>query len=148
MKVLQRQHFRLLLVEDDIDRVEQFRAWLPDWARLVWAQSAGSAIGLIRRDQGHVYGGVLLDHDLPQRAITADDRALSGTDVAAVLVEYFSPDIPVFIHSTNQVQVPRLARQLEGAGFWVTRMPFHELSEKALLEWLEEARAIWRDSTP
>ena len=94
--------FRLLRVEDDIGRMQEFRVWLPQWAKLVWVQSAGSAIGLIRRDHGHVYGGVLLDHDLAQRAMTADDESLSGTDVALTLVEHFSIDIPILIHSTNQ----------------------------------------------
>lgn len=46
--------FRLLLIEDNVGRVQDFRAWLPPWARLVWAQSAGQALGLIRRDRGHV----------------------------------------------------------------------------------------------
>jgi hypothetical protein len=137
--------FRLLLVEDDIGRVQDFRSWLPPWARLVWAQSAGQALGLIRRDRGRVYGGVLLDHDLGQRAMTADDESLSGTDVALALVEHFSIDIPILIHSTNQVQVPRVIRQLEDKGFWVTRMPFYDLTNAAFLAWLEEAHDLWEE---
>jgi len=136
---------RLLLVEDDIGRVRDFRAWLPPWAKLVWAQSAGSAIGLIRRDRGYVYGGVLLDHDLCQRAMTADDESLSGTDVALALVQHFSIDIPILIHSTNQVQVPRVIRQLEDKGFWVTRIPFYHMTEEAFLTWLQEAHGLWED---
>ena len=42
-----RRVFRLLLIEDDVGRVQDFRAWLPPWAMLVWAQSAGAALGLI-----------------------------------------------------------------------------------------------------
>ena len=73
-----RSLFRLLLVEDDSDRVEIFRSWVPAGVHIVWARSAGAAIGLARRDRGSVYGGVLLDHDLQQQAITADDKNLSG----------------------------------------------------------------------
>lgn len=135
--------FRLLLIEDDIGRVDEFRSWLPNWAHLVWAQSAGSAIGLIRRDHGHIYGGVLLDHDLVQRAMTEDDYSLSGTDVALVMVQNFSIDIPVLIHSTNQTQVRRIVHQLEEKGFWVTRIPFYDMTESAFLIWLEEARELW-----
>ena len=140
--------FRLLLIEDDIGRVEDFHHWLPQWARLVWTQSAGSAIGLIRRDHGHVYGGVLLDHDLVQRAITEDDESLSGTDVALKLVEHFSIDIPILIHSTNQVQVLRVTSQLENKGFRVTRIPYYDMTESAFLTWLEEARELWIIASP
>ncbi len=111
----------------------------------MWAQSAGSAIGLIRRDRGYVYAGVLLDHDLGQRAMTADDESLSGTDVALALVEHFSIDIPILIHSTNQVQVPRIVRQLEDKGVWVTRLPYYHMTEEAFLAWLDEARDIWEE---
>jgi hypothetical protein len=137
--------FRLLLGEDNLGRVQDFRAWLPPWARLVWAQSAGQALGLIRRDRGRVYGGVLLDHDLAERAITEDDQSLSGSEVAIALIENFSADIPILIHSTNQVQVPRVVRQLEEAGFWITRIPYYHMTEEAFLAWLKEAHAIWEE---
>ncbi|MCU0834291.1 MAG: hypothetical protein MUC77_07630 [Chromatiaceae bacterium] len=137
--------FRILLIEDDIERVQSVRTWLPPWARVVWAQSAGGALGLIRRDAGHVYGGVMLDHDLGQRAMTADDAALSGSDVALALIAHFSPDIPILVQSTNQVQVPRVVRQLEEQGFWVTRRPWYEMTEAAFLAWIEEARALWEE---
>lgn len=146
MRVTERARvFRLLLIEDDIGRVEDFRAWLPSWAMLVWAQSAGAALGVIRRDSGRVYGGVLLDHDLEQRAKTMDDESLSGTDVALALVQHFSTDVPILIHSMNQVHVPRVARQLEDRGFWVTRIPFYNLSEARFRAWLDEARDIWEE---
>jgi hypothetical protein len=135
--------FRLLLIEDDIGRVADFRTWCPAWAKLVWAQSAGAALGLIRRDPGRVYGGILLDHDLGQRAITHEVESLSGTDVALALVQYFSSEIPILIHSTNQAQVPRVVRQLEERGFWVTRIPFYEMGEERFRAWLDEAREIW-----
>ena len=137
--------FRLLLVEDNAARVRDFRAWLPSWVHLVWAQSAGGAIGLIRRDRGHVYGGVLLDYDLQQRTMTEDDESLSGSNVALSLIEHFSIDVPILIHSTNVAQVPQIFRQLEGKGFWVTRIAFYDLTEALLIDWLEEAREIWEE---
>ena len=66
--------FRLLLIEDDSERIEQFRAWLPEDARLVVAMSAGRAIGTLQRDGRGVYAGVMLDHDLQQHAATDADR--------------------------------------------------------------------------
>jgi CheY-like chemotaxis protein len=103
--------FRLLLVEDNIGRVEELRSWLPPWAKLVWAQSAGGALGLIRRDPGRVYGGILLDHDLGERAMTRDDELLSGTDVAIAIIEHFSTDIPVLIRTSKQMTAD-LAEQI------------------------------------
>ncbi len=135
--------FRLLLVEDNIGRVEELRSWLPPWAKLVWAQSAGGALGLIRRDPGRVYGGILLDHDLGERAMTRDDELLSGTDVAIAIIEHVSADIPVLIHSTNQTKVTRIVRQLEEHGFWVTRIPYYHMTETAFRDWLNEAHEIW-----
>jgi hypothetical protein len=45
----------------------------------------------------------------------------------------------------NQVHVPRVARQLEDRGFWVTRIPFYNLSEALFRAWLDEARDIWEE---
>ena len=45
--------FRLLLIEDNQDRVELFRSWVSAGVHIVWAKSGGSAIGIIRRDPGH-----------------------------------------------------------------------------------------------
>lgn len=140
--------FRVLLIEDDIKRRHTFKNWLPDWARLVWAKSAGSAMGLIRRDAGRNYGAVLLDHDLVMRTITSEDNSLSGTDVAHALSRHFSIDIPILIHSINPARAPAIARLLDDKGFWVTRMPYDELTPSFFLEWLEEAHDIWLSLGP
>lgn len=108
--------FRLLVIEDDEVREQQFRAWLPNDVLLRWAESAGTAVGVIRRDPGHVWSGVTLDHDLAPRARTEDDLGLPGIDVAWALMDHFSVDIPILVHSTNQVQAPRVVRQLERKG--------------------------------
>lgn len=55
---------RILIVEDDDERVAKFRSWLPETMRIVHARSAGSAIGILQRDKGRVYAGIMLDHDL------------------------------------------------------------------------------------
>lgn len=139
--------FRLLLVEDDEERVTTFQSWLPDAVRLVRAPSARAALEIIQRDPGQVYGGVLLDHDLGQRALTEADQTLSGTQVARALIRYFSPDVPILVHSNNHTQVPALVRTLQAQGFWVTRIPYYSLTQEAFQAWLEEARALWADLT-
>ncbi|CRI67807.1 hypothetical protein THIOKS1850007 [Thiocapsa sp. KS1] len=137
--------FRLLLIEDNAGREQEFRSWLPPDVLLRWAQSAGTALGVIRRDPGHIWSGVLLDHDLAERARTTEDTSLSGTDVALALMAHFSVDIPILIHSTNQVQAPRVARQLEEKGFWVTHIPYYHMTEQKFVAWVEAVRELWDD---
>jgi hypothetical protein len=43
------------------------------------------------------------------------------------------------------VQTPRVVRQLEQNGFWVTHCPFYQIDEHIFSQWLGEARAIWAD---
>lgn len=138
--------FRILLIEDNADRVELFRSWVPAGVHIVWTKSAGSSIGVIRRDPGYVYGGILLDHDLQEQTITQADKGLSGTNVVIEIITHFSPDIPVLVHSTNPVQGPQMAKKLEQAGFWVSRIPMHYLEKENFTEWLQEARELWEDS--
>lgn len=135
--------FRLLVVEDDSDRMDMFRSWVPSDVHIVWARSAGVAIGLIRRDSSADYGGVLLDHDLQQQVITADDRDLSGSNVAQELImnKYF--DVPILVHSTNQRAAPRMVSQLSHAGFWVTHPPMYQLTPELFCKWVLEAKEFW-----
>ena len=133
----------MLVIEDNPERVELFRSWAAGNAQIIWARSGGAALGLIRRDSGNVYGGVLLDHDLHEQAMTEADLNLSGTQVAEALIQHFSFEIPVLVHSTNQVQAPLVVSRLEHAGFWVTHIPMYHLTGGAFGEWLSEAIDIW-----
>lgn len=135
--------FRLLVIEDNAERLKSFRAWTVGDLQIVWARSAGAALGLIQRDSGYVYGGVLLDHDLTELAITEADLGLSGTQVADALIQFFSPDVPILVHSTNIVQALRVVSRLEGAGFWVTHIPMHQLTRDAFACWTNEAKELW-----
>lgn len=138
--------FRLLIVEDNPERIETFRSWLPNPIPLVWARSAGAAIGLIRRDPGYVYGGILLDHDLQLQAMTDDDQDLSGTQVARVLIQHVSPDVPILVHSINRRDAPRMVEQLRASGFWVTHAPMDRLTEEFFRNWLAEVRSLWEET--
>jgi hypothetical protein len=48
---------RLLLIEDDMTRIDLFQKWLPADIRMVVASSPGKAIGILQRDRGRVYAG-------------------------------------------------------------------------------------------
>lgn len=137
--------FRILVIEDNKTRIETFQAWLPATVRLVVASSAGRAIGILERDSGSVYGGIMLDHDLSDQVATSADSLLSGTDVVKTIINYISPDVPILIHSMNPKGSRIMARMLEGSGFDVTVVSMELLDKVRFTMWLEEARELWED---
>ena len=131
----------LLIVEDNPHRVEVFESWikhakLPCQLRVVWAKAAGSAIGLLKRDQGRVYAGILLDHDLDLQNLTNFSGQYSGKDVVKAIIEYVDLDVPVMVHSTNVTGGPDMASKLRGAGFTVELAPFNDLNFGIYKDWL------------
>ena len=70
--------FRILIIEDDQERIKRLLSWMPADVRTVVTTSAGKAIGLLKRDRGNVYAGILLDHDLQEQVAAENDRYLSG----------------------------------------------------------------------
>jgi CheY-like chemotaxis protein len=137
--------FRILLIEDDPGRTARLTAWLPHDLRIVVASSAGRAVGILRQDRGLVYGGILLDHDLQQQAITEADRRLSGSDVVNAIIANVDDSVPVLVHSMNTSRSPAMVSRLVDAGFSVTRIPMSELTMESLGEWVREARSAWQD---
>ena len=154
-----RAFMRVLIVEDDEPRVlfleRAFRAAEVRWReelgdeapeiRHVWARAATAAIGVLNRDSGRVYAGVLLDRDLNNQNLTSMDRHKTGEHVVEVVVQQLEEDIPVLVHSTNQSGGPRMAGRLERAGFSVSFVPFYNLTERRMAEWLDEALEAWID---
>ena len=137
--------FRLLIIEDDHERERILKSWLPEDVKTVVAGSGGRAIGVLERDKGNVYAGILLDHDLQGRAATATDCSLDGKDVVNMIVKNISKNVPILVHSMNVTQAPVMANKLEKEGFCVTRIPMAILTKERLQEWVAEARAIWED---
>ena len=135
---------RILIVEDDNNRVKKFQSWLPDDMRLVHASSAGRVLGILQRDRD-VYAGIMLDHDLQIQIATEHDFFLSGTNVVEWIIALVRPDIPVLVHSMNPADAPLMVKRLNKAGFSVTRMPMSELTEQQFAEWLGEVRECWAE---
>jgi len=130
---------RLLMVEDDPERVEVIRAWLPQDFRLVVAASAGRARGVLRRDRGRVYAGIMLDLDLQLRAVHESEQFMSGRDVALDIRHNIDRSVPILVHSLNP-RAGSVVEQLEGAGFAVTRIPMEQFTREQFQEWLAEVR--------
>lgn len=127
---------RILLVEDDGDREAALRSWVPADVRVVVARSAGLAIGVLKRDQGDVYAGIILDFNLDGRRITESDGRLTGNDLVGVISECCSRSTQILVHSNSQVYSPRLVRALEIAGFDVTRIPMSQLTAEDVRAWV------------
>ena len=65
---------RILLIEDNRERIALFRDWLRNSEFvLIDASSGGRAKGILRKGLTGGIAGVLLDHDLDQQPMTAAD---------------------------------------------------------------------------
>ena len=137
--------FRILIVEDNLERANLIKSWLPSDARPVVVTSAGKAIGLVRRDRGHVYAGIMLDHDLQEHTVNETDQCLNGMTVVDTLIQYISNDIPILVHSVNQSRGPAMVNKLKKFNYWVTRIPMDELTAERCLGWIDDVRELWED---
>ena len=138
---------RVLLIEDNVRRIERFRAWLPAEILRVEARSAGQAMGFLKRQQPGELCGILLDRDLDQQAMTEIDTRLSGSGLIALIVQYVERHGPVFTHSTNMSGGASMAKRLVAAAFWVTKMATYALTMEGLADWREQALAVKRGGT-
>ena len=137
------QSLRLLIVEDNTERIKLFREWCPEDVKIVTSSTVGSSIGLLRRDKGRVYAGILLDHDLQEQAILASDKELNARDFLDVLITEISKDVPILVHSMNLQCAPIMVTKLESAGFFVTREPMDNLNREKFLAWLVQVQDWW-----
>ncbi len=135
----------ILLIEDDLRRIQWFGNYLPIDFRLIVARSGGTALGMIKRDKGHVYGGIMLDHDLQMRQVVADDGNISGSQLVDAIITCISPDVPILVHSMNPEKSPMMVRKLSDAGFWVTKETWFDITEDSYMEWLEGVQEEWND---
>ncbi len=143
-----KRFFRILIVEDNIERANLLKAWLPADARPVVVTSAGKAIGLIRRDKGHVYAGIMLDHDLQEHTVNDADQLLTGMTVVDTLIRHIPNDVPILVHSVNQTRGPAMVKRLRKFNYWVTRIPMDEFTQEQCEGWIDEARELWEDLQP
>lgn len=133
---------RLLIVEDDKHRVDAITGWVRQRTRIVWAKSAGMAIGLLNRDRGRVYDGIMIDYNLHKQKITGQDKLHHGLHVVDAIVRNVDNDVPIFVHSSNIKNGPVMAQRLRGAGFAVDAMPFYGLKEHMFEEWFEYVQEL------
>ncbi|NBD95290.1 MAG: hypothetical protein GVY11_02290 [Gammaproteobacteria bacterium] len=134
---------RLLVVEDNAERLALFKRWMPEDVRVTWAPSAGRAMRIIQLDAGRVYAGMLLDHDLVDQNASESELGLTGRHVVDRIVRHIHPDAAMLVHSINPAGARMMVEKLELAGFWTTRVPFPQLGEARLNRWIDEIRSYW-----
>lgn len=136
---------RILLVEDDAERIATFRRWIEGTEFvLIEASSGGRAMGIFRKGMTDGIAGLCLDHDLDQQPVNSNDF-LSASKLMSSIVLSLPKFVPVLIHSMNAQKPPQMERQLSSAGFSVTRRRMVALTAEFFAEWLEEVRAAWED---
>ena len=131
---------RILIIEDNTQREELIRSWVPPDVRTVIARSAGRAIGILERDRGRVYSGIVLDYDLQEKAATEADRYLSGQDLVDRIIRNVDRDVPILVHSVNTSQGWIMVVRLRKQGFDVTHIPMSLLTAQTFAEWMGEVR--------
>jgi hypothetical protein len=134
---------RLLVVEDNAQRLALFKRWMPADVRVTWARSAGRAMRIIELDPGRVYAGMLLDHDLVDQNASPAELGLTGRHVVDRIVRHVDSDSAMLVHSINPAGARLMVQSLEAAGFWTTRTPFPSLNETKLHAWIDEIRSYW-----
>lgn len=135
---------RILLIEDDPDRITTFRAWLEGTEFvLIEASSGGRAMGMLRKGMMDEIAGLCLDHDLNQQPVTESDLRLSASHLMSAISLTLPRTAPVLIHSMNVQKPVTMERQLKSAGFSVTCTRFVALTKELFGVWLDEVRDNW-----
>lgn len=138
---------RILLIEDDAERIATFRAWVAGTEFvLVEASSGGRALGILRKGMTEGIAGLCLDNDLEKQPMTDSDRRLSGAGLICAISQSVPTSVPVLIHSMNATMPPSMERSLRSAGFNVSRIRMVALTRELFHQWLEEVRDSWADS--
>ena len=123
----------VLLVEDDDERAAKIEQCVPHQVRCVRARSAGTAIGILRRDK---FTGILLDHDL-YRSAHADPQ-LTGKSVAHAICETQPRTCQIFVHSQNPTGARHVFALLKEAGFAVEQFPWSSEAIGPLTSWFRD----------
>lgn len=137
---------RILLIEDDPERIERIHEWLKntDFV-LIEASSGGKAKGILKKGMTGGIAGVMLDHDLEKQRLTSADMSISGTDLIKGISQSIPKHIPILVHSMNDSKSPLMMKQLSQQGYSVTKNKMEELTKAKFDEWLEEVADIWED---
>jgi len=130
-----REYVLVLVVEDDDERVADFRVWFAHpRIRLLHVKTGDAALRCVETDR---YDLILLDHDLDLQHPQGRLGSVNGTNVVARLVaSRVNRQTPVIIHSMNPGARNRMLQTLKANGFEVRVNPFAEWRP----EWAQDLR--------
>ena len=134
---------RILIIEDNEERIDLFKQWMPADIQAIFVRSAGRAVRVIELDNGSVYAGICLDHDLNEQVIVSEEKGINGVEVVRRIVRNISLNVPILVHSMNFGGGTSMVRMLQAQGFTVTRVPFKHMDKVVFLEWIDGVRAEW-----
>ncbi len=136
---------RLLLIEDDSDRIALFRTWVANTPYvLIEATTGGQAMGVVSRGAEGI-AGICLDHDLNSSPKTLQDQLTSGSNVVGAIVKQIPKSVPILVHSMNVTMGEEMHRRLKGSGFRATRIRMKSLNEARFSHWLIDVSESWED---
>lgn len=135
---------RVLIVEDDENRMVGFREWFKD-DKVFWAKTAEAGIEALGFDE---FDLVMLDHDLADEhyanlEVTAEDVAAftlegTGKDVAMYMATMDNPPPYAFVHSWNPIGARLMESILQDAGIPAFRAPYGSKELRSGLEQYKE----------
>lgn len=137
---------RILLIEDNAERIALIREWLIGTEFvLIEASSGGRAKGILRKGSTGGIAGVMLDHDLDQQPMTPTDLLMSASNLMDSIIFSVPKWVPVLIHSMNASKPPHMEKRLKAEGYSVTRIRMAILTKENFSEWLQDVRDNWED---
>lgn len=116
---------RILVVEDNLDRIEWFQNEF-DY-KFDLAKDAFAAIGLVNKSK---YDMIFLDHDLGDRIFVDSSEPNTGYQVAKTIVNSLNNNTPVIVHSHNPEGVKNIQSVLRpNFSYWI---PFGQFNKDIL----------------
>jgi CheY-like chemotaxis protein len=120
---------RILVLEDDANRIEVFREVLGGKHAVSYVETAHDCIELLEREKFDI---LFLDHDLGGLVYVSEANTNTGSEVVRWLKLHIQDLNPyIIVHSHNHVAAERMEQDLKRAAFsHVYRIPFGELCKR------------------
>lgn len=132
--LLVKGYMKILVIEDDAERIAFFRTYYRDHDLHV-VSDVNLAVQWLSEEE---YDRIFLDHDLdlsqPPRWIPQCNRIGVGRDVAHWLIARpeCNKHARIIIHSMNVIAAPKIFAELTKAGRLCVRLPFSVLRDAAI----------------
>lgn len=137
---------RILLIEDNAERITTFRDWLARTEFIaIEASSGGRAMGILRKGMTEGIVGLCLDHDLNDQPVTDVDPLLSGSHLIRAIATSLPRSVPILVHSMNYDKAHGMCKQLATLGYSVKRIPMAVLNDERFSAWLQDVRESFEE---